>query len=72
MKFSATYWIPSIAIIALTATEIALRLAFGLGNPLLSQADPDTGYAFNLLKNYPALVKQLNTTNTRNVQSQLL
>ncbi|MUL37286.1 SGNH/GDSL hydrolase family protein [Gloeocapsopsis dulcis] len=46
MKFSTTYWIPSIAIIALTATEIALRLAFGLGNPVLSQADADTGYRF--------------------------
>jgi lysophospholipase L1-like esterase len=46
MKFSATYWIPSIAIITLTATEIALRVAFGLGNLVLSQADPDTGYRF--------------------------
>jgi len=46
MKFSAKYWIPAFVIVALTATEVVLRLAFGLGNPVLSQADPDTGYRF--------------------------
>lgn len=46
MKFPAKYWIPSCAIFALIATEVILRLAFGLGNPVLLQADPDTGYRF--------------------------
>lgn len=46
MKFPAKYWIPAAVIVALTATEVTLRLAFGLGNPILSQADPSTGYRF--------------------------
>ncbi|MCC5637239.1 SGNH/GDSL hydrolase family protein [Nostoc sp. CHAB 5844] len=33
-------------IVTLVAIEISLRLLFGLGNPILSQADPDTGYRF--------------------------
>lgn len=40
------YWILGTAIFLLVAMEILLRLAFGLGNPVLSQADPDTGYRF--------------------------
>jgi len=31
---------------ALVITEVALRLVFGLGSPVLSQADPYTGYRF--------------------------
>lgn len=46
MKFPAKYWIPSAAIAALTVTEGILRLAIGLGNPVLVQADADTGYRF--------------------------
>ena len=46
MKFPAKYWILSCAILALIATEVILRLAFGLGNPVLLQADPDIGYRF--------------------------
>lgn len=46
MKISLNYWIPSIVIITLAATEVTLRLAFGLGNPVLIQADPDIGYRF--------------------------
>lgn len=46
MKSTAKYWLPSSVIVALTATELSLRLAFGLGNPVLSQADPYTGYRF--------------------------
>lgn len=44
MKFPAKYWIPGCAIAALIVTELTLRLAFGLGNPVLFQADADTGY----------------------------
>lgn len=46
MKFSAKCWIFNSVIAALTATEVTLRLAFGLGSPVLSQADPATGYRF--------------------------
>ena len=46
MKFPSKYWILGSVIVALTATEMSLRLVFGLGNPVLSQADPDTGYRF--------------------------
>jgi glycosyltransferase involved in cell wall biosynthesis len=33
-------------ILAFIATELTLRLAFGFGNPILSQVDLDTGYRF--------------------------
>ena len=46
MKFSAKYWIPAPVIVGLTAIEVTLRLVFGLGNPVLSQADIDTRYRF--------------------------
>lgn len=39
------YWILA-SVAALAATEATLRLAFGLGNPVLSQADIETGYRF--------------------------
>ena len=45
-KFPASYWIPGCLIVALITPEVILRLAFGLGNPVLLQADPDTGYRF--------------------------
>lgn len=45
MKFLAKYWISGSVIVVLI-TEVTLRLAFGLGNPVLSQADPNTGYRF--------------------------
>lgn len=46
MRFPAKYWIPGVTIAVLVTAELTLRLAFGLGNPVLSQADPDTGYRF--------------------------
>ena len=46
MKWKAKYWIPGAAIGVAIATELTLRLAFGLGTPVLSQADPQTGYRF--------------------------
>ncbi|MGB3757886.1 MAG: hypothetical protein WBA07_16155 [Rivularia sp. (in: cyanobacteria)] len=39
------YWILA-SVVALAATEATLRLAFGLGNPVLSQTDTETGYRF--------------------------
>ncbi|HEY9820749.1 MAG TPA: SGNH/GDSL hydrolase family protein [Candidatus Sericytochromatia bacterium] len=44
MKFLRKYWIPTSIIAALIVIELALRLVFGLGNPVLIQADADTGY----------------------------
>lgn len=44
MKFLRRYWIPSSIIAALIVIELVLRLVFGLGNPVLIQADADTGY----------------------------
>lgn len=35
MKFPFNYLIPSLVIIALTPTELTLRLAYGLGHPAL-------------------------------------
>jgi lysophospholipase L1-like esterase len=46
MKLPAKYWIPGAALAVFIATEVTLRLAFGLGTPVLVQADPQTGYRF--------------------------
>lgn len=46
MKIPAKYWIPSSVLAVLIATELGLRLGFGLGTPVLVQADPKTGYRF--------------------------
>ena len=46
VRFPAKYWIPGMAIAVSIATELTLRLAFGLGTPVLSQADVYTGYRF--------------------------
>jgi lysophospholipase L1-like esterase len=46
MKFPAKYWIPGAVIAVLILSELALRLALGLGNPVLFQADADTGYRY--------------------------
>lgn len=46
MKFPAKYQIPLYALLFLVIIEVILRLAFGLGNPALLQADADTGYRF--------------------------
>ncbi len=46
MKLPTKYWVPSALVLILIATEVTLRLAFGLGHPVLVQADPDTGYRF--------------------------
>ncbi|MBW4649295.1 MAG: SGNH/GDSL hydrolase family protein [Kastovskya adunca ATA6-11-RM4] len=46
MKFSAKYWIPGACVGTLAATEVLLRLIFGLGNPVLVQADAQMGYRF--------------------------
>ncbi len=45
MKFSIKYRVIASAIVGIAAiTELTLRIGFGLGNPILSQTDPDTGY----------------------------
>lgn len=47
MKIPNKYRKLSLSVIGiLTLIEIFLRLIFGLGNPVLSQADPETGYRF--------------------------
>ncbi|MCL1468525.1 SGNH/GDSL hydrolase family protein [Argonema galeatum] len=46
MRIPAKYWIPGSVVGVLIATEVILRLAFGLGNPVLSEADRYTGYRF--------------------------
>lgn len=46
MKILTKYWIPASIATAFVTIEVSLRLIFGLGNPPLSQADPDTGYRF--------------------------
>ncbi|MCG8367353.1 MAG: SGNH/GDSL hydrolase family protein [Pseudanabaenales cyanobacterium] len=46
MKPFAKYWIPGFAIATFITAEGLLRLGFGLGNPILVQADPETGYHF--------------------------
>lgn len=46
MRWKALYWIPGVAVFVAIATEISLRLAFGLGTPVLVQTDPQTGYRF--------------------------
>ncbi|MCG6134885.1 MAG: SGNH/GDSL hydrolase family protein [Nostoc sp. LLA-1] len=45
-KFLRNYKIPFVAIITVLGSEIALRLLFGLGSPVLSQVDNYTGYRF--------------------------
>jgi lysophospholipase L1-like esterase len=46
MKFLAKYQIPLYTLFFLVVIEILLRVAFGLGNPVLLQVDADTGYRF--------------------------
>ncbi|HEY9298051.1 MAG TPA: SGNH/GDSL hydrolase family protein, partial [Phormidium sp.] len=46
MKIPAKYWIPSSVLAVLVGMEVILRVAFGLGNPVLVQADSFTGYRF--------------------------
>lgn len=47
MKNHKKYYIITLTVIGLLILiEIVLRLIFGLGNPVLSQADPETGYRF--------------------------
>lgn len=46
MKISAKYWIPSTVIAVFVGMEVVLRIAIGLGNPVLVQADSFTGYLF--------------------------
>ncbi|MBD3560821.1 SGNH/GDSL hydrolase family protein, partial [Planktothrix sp. FACHB-1355] len=46
MRIPAKYWIPASVVGILITTEVTLRLALGLGNPVLVQADSDTGYRF--------------------------
>lgn len=46
MKFPAKYRIPAYALFFLIATEVILRVVFGLGNPVLLQTDAHTGYRF--------------------------
>jgi len=46
MKIPAKYWIPSSLLAIIVGVEVTLRLAFGLGSPVLVQADSYTGYRF--------------------------
>lgn len=46
MKFPAKYWIPGCTVAALIVIELVLRLALGLGSPVLFQADADIGYRY--------------------------
>ncbi|MFB2881281.1 SGNH/GDSL hydrolase family protein [Floridanema aerugineum] len=46
MKIPAKYWIPSSVLAFFVGIEVILRVAFGLGNPVLVQADSYTGYRF--------------------------
>lgn len=46
MRIPAKYRIPGSVVGVSIATEVILRLAFGLGNPVLSEADRYTGYRF--------------------------
>jgi lysophospholipase L1-like esterase len=46
MKIPAKYWIPSSVLAVFIGLEVILRVAFGLGNPVLVQADSYTGYRF--------------------------
>ncbi|MFB2969208.1 SGNH/GDSL hydrolase family protein [Aerosakkonema sp. BLCC-F183] len=46
MRIPAKYWIPGSLVGIFIVSEVTLRLALGLGNPVLVQTDPDTGYRF--------------------------
>jgi lysophospholipase L1-like esterase len=46
MKIPAKYWIPSSVLAVFIGLEVILRVALGLGNPVLVQADSFTGYRF--------------------------
>ncbi|MFB2898180.1 SGNH/GDSL hydrolase family protein [Aerosakkonemataceae cyanobacterium BLCC-F50] len=46
MKIPAKYWIPGSVLAVFIGLEVILRVAFGLGNPVLVQADSFTGYRF--------------------------
>ena len=46
MKWPVKYKVAGGIISVLAATELSLRLAFGFGNPVLVQADPNSGYRF--------------------------
>ena len=45
-KYILKYWILISVLAVVVVTEATLRLALGLGKPVLSQADSDTGYRF--------------------------
>jgi lysophospholipase L1-like esterase len=40
------YWALGLLLVLVAVTELGLRVGFGLGNPVLLQADPYTGYRF--------------------------
>ncbi len=46
MKSLARYRFPLVGFVTLIITEAFLRIAFGLGNPVLFQKDVETGYRF--------------------------
>jgi len=46
MKIPAKYWIPGSVLAVFIGLEVILRVALGLGNPVLVQADSFTGYRF--------------------------
>ena len=45
-KYILKYWILISVLAVVVVTEATLRLVLGLGKPVLSQADSDTGYRF--------------------------
>ena len=45
-KYIFKYWIVISVLAVVVVTEATLRMALGLGKPVLSQADSDTGYRF--------------------------
>lgn len=59
MKIPAKYWIPLSVLAVFVGLEIILRVAFGLGNPVLVQADSYTGYRFKPNQNLLRLGKKI-------------
>lgn len=59
MKIRAKYWIPISILAVFVGLEVILRVAFGLGNPVLVQADSFTGYRFKPNQNLFRLGKKV-------------
>ncbi|MFB2833805.1 SGNH/GDSL hydrolase family protein [Floridanema evergladense] len=59
MKIPAKYWIPGSVLAVFVGMEVILRVGFGLGNPVLVQADSFTGYRFQPNQNLFRLGKKV-------------